>query len=64
MWDLDSKGRKGLSDEKWHTLEELLWDYFERASLKQPAEFRVSKSLRSCKLLTAIWAKMKNKLQI
>lgn len=53
MWDLDSKGTKGLREEKWHTLEELLWDFFERASLKQPAQSRVAKTLRSCKLLTA-----------
>ena len=53
MWDLDSKGTKVISDEKWHTLEELLWDFFARASFKQPAESRFSKGLRSCKLLTA-----------
>ena len=53
MWDLDNKGTKGLSNEKWHTLEELISDFFERAFSKQPAESRVSKTHRSCKLLTA-----------
>jgi hypothetical protein len=41
MWDDES--------ENWSTLEDLLWEYFERASLKQPAESRLSRSLRSCK---------------
>ena len=45
MWD-DSEDE----GEKWDTLEEVLWNYLERASLKQTAESRVLESLRSRKL--------------
>ncbi|CEJ55152.1 hypothetical protein PMG11_01427 [Penicillium brasilianum] len=43
-WMWNDKG------ENWYTLEKLLWEYFERASLKQPTESRLSRSLRSLTL--------------
>jgi hypothetical protein len=46
MWDTE--------EENWDTLEDCLWEYFERASLKQPGESRVARSLRSCTSLTSI----------
>jgi hypothetical protein len=46
MWD-DEEGH----GEKWDTLEEYLWKYIEKASLKQPADSRVAGSLRSRKFL-------------
>jgi hypothetical protein len=46
MWDTE--------DENWDTLEGYLWDYLEKASLKQPLESRVSTNLRSRKLLPSI----------
>ncbi|KAJ5996098.1 hypothetical protein N7522_007758 [Penicillium canescens] len=42
MWDTE--------DENWDTLEGYLWDYLEKASLKQPLESRVSTNLRSLTL--------------
>jgi hypothetical protein len=45
-WMWDSKDEHG---EKWDTLEEYLWHYIEKASLKQPAATRVAGSLRSRK---------------
>lgn len=45
MWDTDC--------ENWGTLEDCLWKYFERASLKQPRESRVARSLRSRESLSS-----------
>ncbi|KGO48338.1 hypothetical protein PEX1_021330 [Penicillium expansum] len=42
MWDTD--------EENWDTLEDYLWDYLGKASLKQPVESRVSTNLRSLTL--------------
>ena len=39
MWDTDG--------ENWGTLDDYLWKYFEKASLRQPEELRVTRSLRS-----------------
>lgn len=38
-----------MTMENWDTLEEYLWHYIEKASLKQPADTRVAGSLRSRK---------------
>jgi hypothetical protein len=46
MWDTE--------DENWDTLEGYLWDYLEKASLKQHLESRVSTNLRSRKSLASI----------
>lgn len=60
MWDTDepfdeATGEKWCnSGEKWETLEELLWDYLKRASLKEPSSSRVSPNLRSRKSLPSI----------
>ncbi|OKL60534.1 hypothetical protein UA08_04303 [Talaromyces atroroseus] len=45
MWDDEDE-----DGEEWDTLEEILWNYLERASLKQTAESRVSENLRSLTL--------------
>ncbi|KAJ5426804.1 hypothetical protein N7465_001874 [Penicillium sp. CMV-2018d] len=42
LWDTD--------EENWDTLEDYLWDYLGKASLKQPVESRVSTNLRSLTL--------------
>jgi hypothetical protein len=44
MWDVEG-------EENWDTLEEQLWEYLERISLKQPLASRISTSLRSRKSL-------------
>lgn len=59
MWDTD--------EENWDTLEDYLWDYLGKASLKQPVESRVATNLRSRKSLTSTkrnWKRTKIQLPV